>query len=419
MKPLHPSTVAAPRQSAANLWKLKNAAFCRKPLRLLCTLRGLSIAVILQLGVLAGSAQTNKYLFSGSETNITLPPGTYIITAYGAAGDYPSKFFAALGGYGGLGAEMSAEFNFSTSTTLILLVGGGGGGGYPNLKAGGGGGGGSLVVQGSTPLVIAGGGGGSGSWIYPGGNGNISTNGGSAYLGPLGGYGGGGTDGGGGGGGGYGGGGVNRGSGGGGGGFLGNGGTTTNGPFYSSNGGGGSSFETGGGGGYGGNNFIQFFGPGGYGGGGGGGTGGGGGGGGGYSGGSGGYGGSGYNAGGGGGGGGSIIDSSAITILAEVPGIISPYSPYDVSLVNGEIIITAVPTPLAIVTTNAAFGFTNGVFGFDVTGPSGSNVVIQASTDLQTWIPLQTNLLGSGLLYFSDPQSTTNVRRFYRAQLLP
>jgi hypothetical protein len=32
-------------------------------------LRGLSIAVVLQLGVLAGSAQTNIYLFSGSERN--------------------------------------------------------------------------------------------------------------------------------------------------------------------------------------------------------------------------------------------------------------------------------------------------------------------------------------------------------------
>ena len=31
-------------------------------------------------------APTNRYLLSGSKTNITLPPGTYIITAYGAAG---------------------------------------------------------------------------------------------------------------------------------------------------------------------------------------------------------------------------------------------------------------------------------------------------------------------------------------------
>jgi hypothetical protein len=77
------------------------------------------------------------------------------------------------------------------------------------------------------------------------------------------------------------------------------------------------------------------------------------------------------------------------------------------------------PASLAIITTNAAFGFTDGVFGFDVAGPSGANVVIQASTDLQTWIPLQTNLLASGPLYFSDPQSSTNVQRFYRAKLSP
>ena len=116
----------------------------------------------------------------------------------------------------------------------------------------------------------------------------------------------------------------------------------------------------------------------------------------------------------GGGDGGSIIDSSAITNLAEVSGIASP----DDST-NCEIIITAVPSlPLAI-TIDAALGFTNGMFGFDVTGPSGSNVVIQASTDLQTWIPLQTNLLGSGLLYFSDAQSPASAHRFYRAQLLP
>jgi hypothetical protein len=80
---------------------------------------------------------------------------------------------------------------------------------------------------------------------------------------------------------------------------------------------------------------------------------------------------------------------------------------------------TPVSPALALITANAAFGFTNGVFGFDVAGPAGSNVVIQASTNLQTWIPLQTNLLGSGLLHFSDAQSPANRHRFYRAQLSP
>src|SRR5208282_2897683 len=91
------------------------------------TLCGLAMAVALQLGMLAGSAQTNIYLFSGSETNITLPPGTYIITAYGGRGGFG----------GGGGAEMSAEFNFSTSTNLTLFVGRGGRGGQ--LVGGGGG----------------------------------------------------------------------------------------------------------------------------------------------------------------------------------------------------------------------------------------------------------------------------------------
>ena len=62
-----------------------------------------SVALVLQFGVLAGSAQTGIYLYTGSETPITLNPGTYNITAYGAQGG---------GGFGGLGAEMSGEFSF-------------------------------------------------------------------------------------------------------------------------------------------------------------------------------------------------------------------------------------------------------------------------------------------------------------------
>jgi hypothetical protein len=77
------------------------------------------------------------------------------------------------------------------------------------------------------------------------------------------------------------------------------------------------------------------------------------------------------------------------------------------------------PVSIAIVTGNAAFGFADGVFGFDVAGPPGSNLVVQASSNLLTWFPLQTNLLGSGLFYFSDPQSPTNRQRFYRAELSP
>jgi hypothetical protein len=275
-----PGIVKERRSYTMKILRISNGKSRMKSKNALC---GLAMAVVLQLGVLAGSAQTIKYLFTGSETNITLPPGTYIITAYGAPGAYPSLIWAPLGGWGGSGAEMSAEFNFSTSTTLTLLVGGGGYGG-----SGKSGGGGSFIVEGSTPLVIAGGGGGPGFSAHPGGNGNVSTNGGRGNL-PLGGPGG---TGGGGGGGAPAEGGV--GGGGGGGGFLGNGGGGGNSGLGSigGGGGGGSSFETGGRGGNGGSGIDGTGGPGGY--------------------------------GGGGGGGGSIIDSSAITNLAEVSGITGP-----------------------------------------------------------------------------------------------
>jgi len=44
--------------------------------------------MILALTVLAFTvpAQTNKYLYSGSEVTVTLNPGIYTITAYGAQG---------------------------------------------------------------------------------------------------------------------------------------------------------------------------------------------------------------------------------------------------------------------------------------------------------------------------------------------
>jgi hypothetical protein len=265
--------------------------------------------------------QTN--LFSGAETDITLNPGFYEITAYGAQGAYGGSGQYGAISSGGAGAEMSAEFYLSGPTTLTLLVGGGGssGIGYPGP---GGGGGGSFVIEGNLPLVVAGGGGGGGSSSGNGSPGSSMTIGGTRDGGM------GGTNGGGGGCGGEG--------AGGGGGYEEAG---ANGFGFSPTGGGGgpntsggASFINGGAGGFGvGPGDGTGGGNGGFGGGGGGGYAGGGGGGG-YSGGGAGT----YN----GGGGGSYIDGSAIAILNETSGA-------NHGSANGEIIITAVSPPLYIV----------------------------------------------------------------------
>ena len=276
----------------------------------------LSIAVVLQLGVLAGSAQAGIYLFTGSEITITLNSGLYNITAYGAQGGSGSARLLGVNS-GGLGAEMEGQFSFTAPTTLTLLVGGRG----SSCVNGYGGGGGSFVVNGTTLLVIAGGGGGGSG---PGGFGLTGTTGGTGgdFNGGIF-NGAGGTDGNGGSSGTYAGYGLGV-SGGGGGGYFsagGNGGSSFLGGgaggigLNHSNGDGGG---TGGGGGLGGGGGGGFFGGGV---------------GGGYW-----WGGGGGNK--GGGGGGSFIDLSAVTILNEVSGVASPDgSP------NGEIIITQVPEP--------------------------------------------------------------------------
>jgi uncharacterized repeat protein (TIGR01451 family) len=58
---------------------------------------------------------------------------------------------------------------------------------------------------------------------------------------------------------------------------------------------------------------------------------------------------------------------------------------------------------------------TNETVGFQLVGTANTKYVIEASTDLKTWIPIATNSPASGFWSFSD-QITTNLdRRFYRA----
>ncbi len=64
-------------------------------------------------------------------------------------------------------------------------------------------------------------------------------------------------------------------------------------------------------------------------------------------------------------------------------------------------------------------GLTNGEFGFGLSGSASAVVVVQACTDLANpiWIPVGTNTLTGGASTFSDPQTQSYPRRFYRLKL--
>ena len=60
-------------------------------------------------------------------------------------------------------------------------------------------------------------------------------------------------------------------------------------------------------------------------------------------------------------------------------------------------------------------GFNLGQFGFVLTGPSGQPVVVEASTDLVSWLTIWTNTF-TGTINFKDPQTDLSSNRFYRTR---
>jgi BspA type Leucine rich repeat region (6 copies) len=69
-----------------------------------------------------------------------------------------------------------------------------------------------------------------------------------------------------------------------------------------------------------------------------------------------------------------------------------------------------------IQTSDGSFGVQTNQFGFNINWASGQTVVVEACTNLsnQDWQPVQTNILTTGSVYFSDPQWTNYPDRFYR-----
>jgi hypothetical protein len=64
--------------------------------------------------------------------------------------------------------------------------------------------------------------------------------------------------------------------------------------------------------------------------------------------------------------------------------------------------------------SGTSLGVQTNQFGFNLSWASGQTVVVEASADLLTWQPVQTNTLTSGSAYFSDPQWTNYPGRYYR-----
>jgi hypothetical protein len=90
---------------------------------------------------------------------------------------------------------------------------------------------------------------------------------------------------------------------------------------------------------------------------------------------------------------------------------------------SGSLVEALLPVPRQsapqILLRDRQFGFGTHGFGFDVSAAAGQVVAVDCSSNLVNWLPLQTNTLGSGPFYFSDPASKAERRQFYRARIVP
>jgi immunoglobulin I-set domain protein len=100
---------------------------------------------------------------------------------------------------------------------------------------------------------------------------------------------------------------------------------------------------------------------------------------------------------------------------------------YSLRITNGvgfAISSAATLTVLPAAITNAFYFVTSGIgmtvngFQIQLSGPIGSNFVIQASSDLINWVSISTNPAPTGGVSYLDASAITNAVRFYRA-LIP
>jgi hypothetical protein len=99
---------------------------------------------------------------------------------------------------------------------------------------------------------------------------------------------------------------------------------------------------------------------------------------------------------------------------------------YAAQVANGVGSVTSSPATVVVVASTVSSvvniltsgtGMTIQGFVLHLSGPSGSNYVIQASTDLKTWTPIFTNTAPTGAITCTDAAALHMPLRYYRALL--
>jgi hypothetical protein len=88
----------------------------------------------------------------------------------------------------------------------------------------------------------------------------------------------------------------------------------------------------------------------------------------------------------------TVIISNAVGVVTSTPALLLLDGPFRVS----------------------TYSVSNGAFSLQMAGPAGANYIIEASSDLINWVPVQTNNASSGIINFTDTNAGALPYRFYR-----
>jgi len=118
--------------------------------------------------------------------------------------------------------------------------------------------------------------------------------------------------------------------------------------------------------------------------------------------------------------GGSVDATLTITNMSAACAGTYTFSSSTVGLLGG-ILTTYAPSTVTV--TPTVTGLTSGSamvtkgFKIQFSGPTGSNLVIQASTDMKHWTSISTNVITGGSVTYTDAAAMTMPGRYYRAML--
>jgi hypothetical protein len=84
---------------------------------------------------------------------------------------------------------------------------------------------------------------------------------------------------------------------------------------------------------------------------------------------------------------------------------------------SSNAVLTVQVIPPSIIVNDGSMGFGPEGFGFNLSGAAGTMVIVEGSTNIADWLPLQTNLLDGSPASFSDQQYTNYPGRYYRLRL--